>query len=1041
MSAHFNNDTSHDEDEFDVNTTLFTLASTTLPASKKCVLEEKKRHIADFFKRDTVNVVNIHVLFVNGSHKQMLSNFRVTLLNPIGREILCALENTDSANIFTWTLKAGIRNFTLNVDGSQNDCIKTRKNVSDFVREITQQIVDSVKLETNDEVWSSFKDTSTNETSCLITKPNLGSELSRRCLNGESYIFGNPTICHVLHGIVCVVVLLHLKALLLAFLSRSEFELNNPKYYKLEESTMSPSSILFKLFWKEYNWVSLLRCLAVAGSFGVTFWIFVMSMEKNKVLFSISASCVWVFSFLLFYALIFENDPSHSLEKMKVEWNLIVGCLEFIDLPKHENLNIAEYVTSRQFSVILEMYIVPLTIKKFIKYFDSLSTQNKRIPDRLRHGSALVRYFSFCLLLCMVLAALAILLSLLRIVILVILIYVMKHSIIYPPNILRKILFIFFSFLNVVGLLVFLSIFIITITKVFAIQSFLLGLFLNLIYFMPYFAFISVLTFYCYTYWKSMEEKYFVLKRLIYEACRETENINNGCIPNRHPKPKEKVIPVVSKELYDKIREGLLPYDTNLFYFGLKMFWSIAFSLGIFALINMLNESNVTGLVQVVTTASLGVVPHIFNMVALKTSEARTKAKNENLKLNIKNMVKELIGKDQKLARTVLIIEQDDYTRPVNPSFFRRLKWLFCCCRENFDGQNYELVPTVSRGNDTTTDDERTEVSEHFETTFGTSSDNDDVENFEPAQTVRRNDETATDVNVQNSEYSNTMTDLNSHYDEVEDVGPAQWLFCCCRENFDGQNYELVPTVSRGNDTTTDDENTEVSEHFETTFGTSSDNDDVENFEPAQTVTGRRDDETATDVNVELSEYSNTMTDLNSHCDEVEDDRLSPTVTAQRNHETATHNDNDNTKDVGPAQTLVIQENNDTQSEESIQDFERADATFGSNVPDNVGTDNVGTDDVEPAQENNGTTSEKSIQESDYIATRSGSKVSRNDNVEQVQGLPAAENNETTFDENIHNSGDTPARSDLNSTFLPLLSTFVFVPKQIKLHKNALKIS
>ena len=119
----------------------------------------------------------------------MLSDFRVTLLNPIGREILYALENTDSANIFTWTLKAGIRSFTLKVDGSQNGCIKTRKNVSDFVREITQQIVDSVKLETNDEVWYSFKDTLTNKTSCLITKPNLESELSRRCLNGESYIF------------------------------------------------------------------------------------------------------------------------------------------------------------------------------------------------------------------------------------------------------------------------------------------------------------------------------------------------------------------------------------------------------------------------------------------------------------------------------------------------------------------------------------------------------------------------------------------------------------------------------------------------------------------------------------------------------------------------------------------------------------------------------------------------------------------------------------------------------------------------------------
>jgi hypothetical protein len=157
-----------------------------------------------------------------------------------------------------------------------------------------------------------------------------------------------------------------------------------------------------------------------------------------------------------------------------------------------------------------------------------------------------------------------------------------------------------------------------------------------------------------------MEEKYWVLKRLIYEACRDKQQVNNGCIPNRHPKREEKVLPVVSKELYDKIREELLPYDTNLFYFGLKIFWSFVFSFGIFHLINMLNEFNVTGVVQVVTTASLGIMPHIFNMVGLKTSEERKKACEERLKLNVNYMVEDLIREDPELARTVLIKEGDN---------------------------------------------------------------------------------------------------------------------------------------------------------------------------------------------------------------------------------------------------------------------------------------------------------------------------------------------------------------------------------------------
>jgi hypothetical protein len=157
-----------------------------------------------------------------------------------------------------------------------------------------------------------------------------------------------------------------------------------------------------------------------------------------------------------------------------------------------------------------------------------------------------------------------------------------------------------------------------------------------------------------------MEEKYWVLKRLIYEACRDKQQVNNGCIPSRHPKREEKVLPVVSKVLYDKIREELLPYDTNLFYFGLKIFWSFVFSFGILQLINMLNEFNVTGVVQVVTTASLGIMPHIFNMVGLKTSEERKKASEEKLKLNVKYMVEDLIREDPELARTALIKEEDN---------------------------------------------------------------------------------------------------------------------------------------------------------------------------------------------------------------------------------------------------------------------------------------------------------------------------------------------------------------------------------------------
>ena len=139
-------------------------------------------------------------------------------------------------------------------------------------------------------------------------------------------------------------------------------------------------------------------------------------------------------------------------------------------------------------------------------------------------------------------------------------------------------------------------------------------------------------------------------------------------------------------------------------------------------------------------------MPHIFNMVGSKTSEAKTKAHNENLKLNVKYMVEELIRGDPELARTVLIMEHDldDYKRPANPLHVRILRYPFYRYRpDNNYTEDSEQGPPLSlqeintTTNDentedseqgpplslqeinTTTNDENTEDSEHFETMFG----------------------------------------------------------------------------------------------------------------------------------------------------------------------------------------------------------------------------------------------------------------------------------------------------------------------------------
>ena len=670
VSAHFNNDTSHDGDELDINTTLSTLASTAIPLSKDCVLEMKENEISqivELFNSNLVNVVVIHISFSNRSHEgQLFSDFNVSLSNPIGREILHALE---TFRFFQWTLKAGIKNFKLNVNGSQNDCTKTGKNATHFVLESTQHVVDSINLATNYQVCSSFKETSSgkiDKTCCQMTNPSLATEFNYKCPKGNSFLFRSNLPWNVIFIIMYLFTSFYFVWLLLVLLSRTELDLKYPEYYKLEESMMSPSSILLKVFWGgEDRVVFFIRGLVLVG-FSCFCFLLLQAKEENVSWLYVITFCLCVSYLQSFSTLSRPRNANSSLILNEIKErrnNVFQRYVRFYHNPdplwekgKRGDFEIVVKIILSPFNPNVWRNLINMLYNKCIIFARCVTERfNNRILKTLARYTCLV----FAVLTCFIYACLFLC---------VLIVLATAYPIVTLWNFLALVFrleyrqdgfcnrFVLFLF----QLELFLWLLSCVLIVILVIMSFLLGLFLNLIYFIPYFALFSVLTFYCYTYWKTMEEKYFVLKQLIYEACRETRNINNGCIPNRHPKPNEEVLLVVSKELYDKIREKMLPYDTNLFYCGLKMVWSIAFSLGIFALINLLNELNVNGLVQIVTTASVSVMPHVFNMVASKTSEAKTKAWNDQLKMNVKYMVEALTREDPKLARTVLIMEEDD---------------------------------------------------------------------------------------------------------------------------------------------------------------------------------------------------------------------------------------------------------------------------------------------------------------------------------------------------------------------------------------------
>ena len=683
VSVHSNNDTLDDGDKLNISTTLSAWPSTTIPVSKKCIVEMTESEISKIVERfnsNLVNVVDIPVSFSGTSHdKHFLSDFHVSLMNPIGREILYTLDRW-LFTFVTWTLNAGIRNFELHFKENQSECIKRKENVTNFALENTQIIIRSINLATNYEVCSSYKETSSGEVKrrcCQITKSN-STKFNDGCYEPKSFLYGSSVPWIVIFVMMFIFSYYYLVWLVIVLLSRTEFHLKYPKYYKLEESRMSPSFILLKIIWDENIRVaSFFRSCVLTGVCSyctyLAFWSF-----KILNVFSLILVLFWGLSFSISYLYRSKiTDPNILLNKIKIGRNLYWLEASHFKFPQYVDELMRQQVDSGDLARVIKLLTLPFNLnlwRKIIKKFHKLFTTYTTCVDNTL-GHRILQIFALCT--CYVLAVpicfLCVCIVLLLFIILIFfypisragLILYEIHSLEYNINIESRCSR-FLSCFHLFGLLSFLHLTLSVMVN--AIQSFLLGLFLNLIYFIPYFAFFSVLTFYCSSYWKTMEEKYWVLKRLIYEACRDKQQVNNGCIPNRHPKREEEVLPVVSKELYDKIREELLPYDPNLFYLGLKIFWSFVFSFGIFKLINMLNEFNVTGVVQVVTTASLGIIPHIFNMVASKISEERKKASEEKLKLNVRFMVEELIREDPELARTVLIrqrILRNDVTTSV----------------------------------------------------------------------------------------------------------------------------------------------------------------------------------------------------------------------------------------------------------------------------------------------------------------------------------------------------------------------------------------
>ena len=426
-----------------------------------------------------------------------------------------------------------------------------------------------------------------------------------------------------------------------AFLSHSVFDKKYPQFHKLQESTMSPSSILFEVIWKEYGGiVSLIRRIALISALS---YIIYRSYRNNLLNIYVLFSMIAFYVTVIFVVTVFrmKNKSNKPFIETLEDEGFVGGVSFFNHLPFNIRDRLKNVRDVENFMFAIPNELIRPTIQTFPKTVKLYACYLLKV----------ILFVFFSLLVPAIIYFYALLFKTPHIMMLILEFEYSYHRDKYfYPSLCR-----IFDVFCIILLLTFTSY--TYYILVFAAQSFLLGFVLNIAYFAPYVAPLSVSAFYCCTYWKSLEGKYFYLKQLIYQECRQKEINDNS---NLHLRENEKLLPVVSKELYRNIREKLLPYDTRLPWLGLKMVLLLGYLYFVLAVVNILHEHNFTIPTQIWTMMFVTILPFIFNMLALKVGGGEGKETwSTALELNVKTLVSAQTDETRsQLALTVLVVKE-----------------------------------------------------------------------------------------------------------------------------------------------------------------------------------------------------------------------------------------------------------------------------------------------------------------------------------------------------------------------------------------------
>ena len=436
---------------------------------------------------------------------------------------------------------------------------------------------------------------------------------------------------------------------------------NNDNYYKLTESPMSLSSILSMLFWDGYGKFKsfVRRCLFMV----VLGLLFRQTKYFSYILFTVYF-LLWVvlFPFSSLFKRLEGTDQLHNILK---PFRLSSWFLEVFSALDHDINDI--YLSARvNFLGAVNLITLPFNIKRWKTSLLTFSQHNT--PQTVEYSvlkKALLHFKTGVL--CLGYVFFIFIMNVGFILVFMLNCYysvIVKHVGTIASKTQSK--FRLYTSSMQEGACLFLTLYFLSSSlKIipYILISLLSGLALNVVYFFPYIVFISVLIFYSWMFWKAVEQQYVVLLKSIFDSNEDDDsNHNNNDNNNTNSYSQSdidghsKIVCVVSKEVYDKVRERLLPYHGSLSCFALKIFCISLFSYIMLTLVRILQANDVSPTVQVLTTFGVSAFPYIMNMVAAKKGEEQNDAWKEQIKRRVKPLVHGLTANNPELGRTQLII-------------------------------------------------------------------------------------------------------------------------------------------------------------------------------------------------------------------------------------------------------------------------------------------------------------------------------------------------------------------------------------------------